>query len=212
MRSFAIAAVMTGLVAGAGYLLAPAPRAGSAATPSFDTTAPDASERALDSSVLVADDVAPQSDAANPGATTRTYYQWIDERGAVRFAQSLDAVPVEWRERAGRIEVDASSYLPQPTRSAARTRGASPAAIADEPRRALHDVTVYTAPWCGWCRKTLAFLDERGVDYVNKDIEKDQEYAAELQEKSGGRSIPVVEIDGSMIRGYNPHEMAALLE
>jgi glutaredoxin len=185
---------------------------GSAPTPSFEGPAPGASEAALDPSSVADSEVAPQSDAANPAASVRTYYQWTDEGGAVRFAQSLDAVPAQWRERAGKIEVDASSELPRSARTAAGKRSPSPAAIADEPRRALHDVTVYTAPWCGWCRKTLAFLDERGVDYVNKDIEQDEEYAAELQEKTGGRSIPVVEIDGSMIRGYSPHEMAALLE
>jgi glutaredoxin len=212
MRAFAIAAVMTSLVAGAGYVLGPAPRVGSAPTPSFEGPAPGASEAALDPSSVADSEVAPQSDAANPPASVRTYYQWTDEGGAVRFAQSLDAVPAQWRERAGKIEVDASSVLPRSARTAAGKRSPSPAAIADEPRRALHDVTVYTAPWCGWCRKTLAFLDERGVDYVNKDIEQDEEYAAELQEKTGGRSIPVVEIDGSMIRGYSPHEMAALLE
>jgi glutaredoxin len=212
MRAFAIAAVMTSLVAGAGYVLAPAPRVASAPTPGFDGQAPGASDAALDASSVADSEVAPQSDAANPRASVRTYYQWTDEGGAVRFAQSLDAVPAQWRERAGKIEVDAGSYLPRSARTAAGKRSSSPAAIADEPRRALHDVTVYTAPWCGWCRKTLAFLDERGVDYVNKDIEKDEEYAAELQEKTGGRSIPVVEIDGSMIRGYSPHEMATLLE
>jgi glutaredoxin len=210
MRSFAIAAVMTGLVAGAGYLLAPEPRAASPAPPAFDAPAPARESVAANASAIASAAEAPHSDATSPATSARTYYQWTDERGAVRFAQSLDAVPAQWRERAGKIEVDASAYLP-PVRTASRTRG-SPAAIADEPRSALHDVTVYTAPWCGWCRKTLAFLDERGVDYVNKDIEADGDWAAELQEKTGGRSIPVVEIDGSMIRGYNPSEMAALLE
>jgi len=131
----------------------------------------------------------------------------------VRFAQSLDAVPAQWRERAGKIEVDAGAYLPQPTRAPARGRSAPPAAISGAERGSrFADVTVYTAPWCGWCRKTLAWLDERDIDYTNKDIDADADYAAELQEKTGGRSIPLVEIDGTMIRGYNPHEMAALLE
>jgi len=123
-------------------------------------------------------------------------------------------VPAEWRAHAGQIEVDTAAY--QPKSGAPRARSAArraPSQLAPAERRAsFHDVTVYTAPWCGWCRKTLAFLDERDVDYVNKDIEADEDYADELREKSGGHSIPFVEIDGAQIRGYNPRKMAALLE
>jgi glutaredoxin len=152
----------------------------------------------------------PAAPAAAPAAK-HVFYQWVDERGSVRFARSLEEVPAAWRERAGQVEIDASSFTKAKPRAGARAaRGATPEATAYA--GAAHDVTVYTAPWCGWCRKTLAFLDERGVEYVNKNIEADEEFADELEEKSGGRSIPLVDIDGSLIRGYNPGEMAALLE
>jgi glutaredoxin len=174
MRSFAIAALVTALVAGAGFTLAPgAPSDGVAAVPS--------------------------GAAATAARPTRTFYQWTDERGVARFASSLEEVPVAWRERAGQIEVDAAAFAPKNAAAAARTE-------------AGHEVTIYTAPWCGWCRKTIAFLDERGVEYVNKDIEADAAHEAELVAKSGGTAIPFVEIDGTQIRGYNPIEMAALLE
>jgi glutaredoxin 3 len=72
---------------------------------------------------------------------------------------------------------------------------------------------VYTTTWCPWCRKTLAWLDERGVDYVNKDIEDDPAHRDELLRKSGGTSIPVVEIDGELVRlRPRTHERAALAE
>ncbi len=174
MRSFAIAALMTALVAGLGFAFGPR-----LALPSEGQAA-----------------AAPEAQSARP---TRTFYQWTDERGVARFARSLDDVPPEWRERAGQIEVDAAAFAPK-----------NAAAVAE--REAAHEITIYTAPWCGWCRKTIAFLDERGVDYVNKDIEADPANQDELIAKSGGKSIPFVEIDGTQIRGYNPHEMAALLE
>lgn len=217
MRSFVIAAVMTGLVAGAGYVLAPAPRAVSAAGSGMpaELAASDAALPTADSGL--ANDAPAASDAHGEAASAalgkRTYYQWIDERGAVRFARTLEEVPPTWRERAGKVEVDARSFLPGAERPAPRRAArAVPAAIDEEPRRALHDVTVYTAPWCGWCRKTLAFLDARGIDYVNKNIEADEDWAEELEEKTGGRGIPLVEIDGVSIHGYNPAKMAALLE
>lgn len=139
-------------------------------------------------------------------------YQWVDERGSVNFAASLDEVPVAWRQRAGQIEFDAGAFA-QAKGSSPRTtpsRRAQP--VPDTAPIPVREVTVYTAPWCGWCRKTLAFLDERGVDYVNKDIEADEDYAAELREKTGGSAVPLVEIDGSQIHGFDPGEMAALLD
>ncbi len=143
-------------------------------------------------------------------AEPSVFYQWVDERGSVHFAAALDEVPADWRSRAGQIQLD----------SAAFNRTASPAANPVRPRpivevapnRRSHDVTVYTAPWCGWCRKTLAFLDQRGVDYFNKHIEEDEDYADELREKTGGMAIPFVEIDGHAIRGFDPSQMTALLD
>ena len=73
------------------------------------------------------------------------------------------------------------------------------------------EVVVYTTAWCGWCRKTLAFLDERGVRYVNKDIEANDGNREELIQKTGRTSIPVVEIDGEIIRGFNAARMEQLL-
>ena len=137
-------------------------------------------------------------------------YQWVDERGSVNFAASLDEVPEAWRQRAGQVELDAGSF--------AKPRASSLSASPSRRQRPIpdsvpaHDVTVYTAPWCGWCRKTLAFLDERGVDYVNKDIEADEDYAAELRDKTGGSAVPFVEINGSQIHGFDPGKTAALLD
>jgi glutaredoxin len=217
MRSFMIAAGMTGLVAGLGFALAPAPPAASGAQGA--SSLPDALS---DASAAPAQAGAERDAAQRAGATAtapsagkRTFYQWTDERGSVRFARSLDDVPAEWRARAGQVEVDAAAY--QPKRGVSGARAGARRAYSQQPapaeRRAdFHDVTVYTAPWCGWCRKTLAFLDERDVDYVNKNIEADEDYADELREKSGGHAIPFVEIDGAQIRGYNPRKMAALLE
>ena len=216
MRSFVIAAVMTALVAGLGFVIAPSPRDAAAPTSmGHEATAPlgvadaDGADPTIPSSASPSADEAP---AAKPGKSI--FYQWTDERGSVRFARSLDEVPAQWRERAGQIEVDASAFQPAAP-GPAKTRPAprAHADASDAPAKArFADVTVYTAPWCGWCRKTLAWLDERDIDYTNKDIDADDDYAQELVAKSGGRSIPFVEIDGTQIRGYNPHQMAALLE
>lgn len=146
-------------------------------------------------------------------ASASTYYQWVDERGSVHFARSLAEVPADWRDRAGRIELESAPSEPAapPARPAAAKR-AKAARVAQKPAPdRAHDVTVYTAPWCSWCRKTVAFLDQRGIEYVNKDVDSNPEYAQELHEKSGSGAIPFVEIDGTQIRGFSPQQMTALL-
>ena len=70
---------------------------------------------------------------------------------------------------------------------------------------------MYSTSWCGFCRKTFAYLDAKGVRYQNRDIEKDDYYRQELIRKTGRTSIPVVEIDGTLVRGFNPHKMDRLL-
>ncbi len=138
------------------------------------------------------------------------YYQWVDERGSVHFAGSLDEVPAAWRSRAGQIQLDSAAFNRTAVPAAKPVR---PRPIAEAaPNNRNHDVTIYTAPWCGWCRKTIAFLDQRGIDYVNKDIDEDATYADELREKSGGTAIPFVEIDGEAIRGFDAGRMTALLD
>jgi glutaredoxin len=132
-----------------------------------------------------------------PAGGPRVYWQYVDDAGSVRFARSLEEVPAAWRDRAGRVEL--ASAPSDAAAGAAATAGAAP------------EVVVYTTSWCGWCRKTLAWLDEQGVAYVNKDIEADGRHLEELRRKTGRTSIPVVEIGGELVRGYDPARMRALL-
>ena len=148
-----------------------------------------------------------KADEAAERSGKQVYYQFVDDAGSVRFVQSLDQVPAHLRDHAGRIEMDQRG-APAPDRAAAARARAQPAAPA---RAAAPSVVVYTTSWCGWCRKTLAWLDQQGIDYVNKDIERDPDHREELIRKSGRTSIPVVEIDGELIRGYDPGRMGQLL-
>jgi len=216
MRSFLIAVVMTALVAGVGFVAAPTPRAGE---PNRAARVVEAEpSAALEEAVETADAEearAPNSSPGLPANGKRVFYQWTDERGSVRFARSLEEVPPAWREKAGQVEVDASAFQAQPERRA-KPPAPEPAlrssAAEPERRRDWHDVTIYTAPWCGVCRRTLAYLDARGVEYREKDIEEDEEWAEELHEKTGGAGgVPLVEIDGTRLHGFRPAEMDALL-
>lgn len=104
----------------------------------------------------------------------------------------------------------AASWLQEAgaSRSGPPAAGAVVASPAGPERPA---VLVYTTSWCGWCRKTLAWLEAEDVPYVNKDIERDPGHRAELVRKTGRTSIPVVEIDGALVQGFDPRRMRHLL-
>lgn len=64
-------------------------------------------------------------------------------------------------------------------------------------------ITVYSADWCGFCRMVKNYFDQKGIEYTEKNVEEKNEYATEAFEKSGQRGIPVVDIDGQIIVGFD---------
>lgn len=154
----------------------------------------------------------PEAEATEEEREPAIFFRYTDETGTVRFVSSLEEVPKGLRDSARPVgnRVQRSASLPASKRQA-REQVSRQAAAAGIERSFDHEVVVYTTSWCGWCRKTLAFLDEQGVVYENRDIEADDSYREELIDKTGTTTIPVVEIDGEIIRGYDPRRMAELL-
>lgn len=193
-----------------GEWVAPAEQApGAAAAPAEDTVA------------TPEPDVGPTADGAAAGEAgstpaPRVYYQFVDASGSLRFVDRLAEVPVALRSGARRVEIAAArsenrSAQGHPAlRDGSTPRPWAAAAAAPWERRAQR-VVVYTAPWCGWCRKTLAYLDRKGVAYSNRDIEASAVYREELRRKTGSVSIPVLEVGDEIVRGYDPSAYERLL-
>ena len=77
-------------------------------------------------------------------------------------------------------------------------------------------VIIYGAEWCGACHEAMRYLRRKGVAYVEKDVEKDPSAEREMQEKlarNGLRagSIPVLDVRGKVMIGFNPSEVDAAL-
>jgi glutaredoxin len=149
-----------------------------------------------------------EAEAAADGAADAkpVFYRYTDDSGSVRFVASLAEVPKHLRDDAEPVSNTRVLRVPAALPRTARKATAEPAAAQQK------DVIVYTTSWCGWCRKTLAFLDEQGIDYENRDIEAEDAWREELEQKTGSTSIPVVEIEGELVRGYDPARIRQLLE
>lgn len=70
-----------------------------------------------------------------------------------------------------------------------------------------HKVIVYSTDWCPWCTKAKEWLDAHKIRYEVRDPEKNPKYADELVQKSSQSGIPVIDIDGHIIVGFNESEM-----
>jgi glutaredoxin 3 len=64
-------------------------------------------------------------------------------------------------------------------------------------------VTVYSAVWCGFCHAAKRYFDNLGVEYEDKDVDKDINNAHEAVNKSGQMGIPVIDINGNIIVGFD---------
>lgn len=72
-------------------------------------------------------------------------------------------------------------------------------------------VTVYSATWCAFCHAVKDYLDKKGVKYTDKDIDSDKAIAQESMDISGQTGIPVVNINGTIIVGFDRPKIDAAL-
>ena len=79
----------------------------------------------------------------------------------------------------------------------------NPSQMASEQTRASARVVLYSTEWCGYCKQIRRFLDQKGIPYQAVDIEKDAQ-ARKAYEALGGGGIPFVEVNGTLIREYDP--------
>jgi glutaredoxin-like YruB-family protein len=72
-------------------------------------------------------------------------------------------------------------------------------------------VTIYSADWCAFCHAAKDYLDKLGVKYTDKNVEQDQVALHESVDKSGQMGIPVLDIDGTIIVGFDRPKIDAAL-
>lgn len=65
------------------------------------------------------------------------------------------------------------------------------------------NITIYGAEWCAFCHTAMKYLDGKKVKYTYIDVDKDPAAGLEAVNKSGQRGIPVIDLAGDIIIGFD---------
>ncbi len=64
-------------------------------------------------------------------------------------------------------------------------------------------VKIYTTPTCPWCKKTKEFLKLKKIGYTELDVTSNEKARDEMVKKSKQMGVPVLDIDGKIIVGFD---------
>lgn len=73
------------------------------------------------------------------------------------------------------------------------------------------NVKIYSTPTCPWCMRLKQFLKDNNIAYQDLDISTNQPAADEMVKKSGQMGVPVSDIDGNIIVGFDKEKIKAAL-
>ena len=74
-----------------------------------------------------------------------------------------------------------------------------------------YNVKVYSTPMCPYCVVLKKFLGEHNIEFEDVDVSQNEEAAKEIIEKSGQMRVPVIEINGEIVVGFDKEKISTLL-
>ena len=76
----------------------------------------------------------------------------------------------------------------------------------------MKSATIYTTPTCHFCHMAKEYFQKHSVEYTEKDVTKDEAARNEMVEKTGQMGVPVIDIGGEFVIGFDQPKLAQLLE
>lgn len=70
-------------------------------------------------------------------------------------------------------------------------------------------ITIYSTPTCTYCKMAKEFLKENSIVFEEVNVAADVARRKEMIEKSGQLGVPVIDIDGQILVGYDKATLAA---
>lgn len=75
----------------------------------------------------------------------------------------------------------------------------------------MANVKVYSTPTCPYCHMAKEFLTESGIQFEDIDVSANQASAQEMIKKSGQMGVPVLDVDGQIVVGFDKGKIKQLL-
>jgi len=73
------------------------------------------------------------------------------------------------------------------------------------------DIKIYSTPTWPWCTKVKDYFRQNGINFTEYDVTKDYDKAVEMVQKSGQRGVPVIDIDGNIVVGFDKSKIDELI-
>ena len=75
----------------------------------------------------------------------------------------------------------------------------------------MSDVTVYSTPSCSYCIRLKSYLNQKGITFTNIDVSSDAQSLEKMISLSGQMGVPVINIDGEIVVGFDKEKIDKLL-
>ncbi|MEK7513139.1 MAG: glutaredoxin family protein [Patescibacteria group bacterium] len=75
----------------------------------------------------------------------------------------------------------------------------------------MANITIYTTPTCVYCKMAKEFFAKNNTPYTEKDVMADDAAREEMIKKSGQLGVPVIDIDGTIVVGFDRQHLADVL-
>lgn len=72
-------------------------------------------------------------------------------------------------------------------------------------------VLIYTLPTCGFCQRAKEYFKFKEIPFTSINVESDPKAQKEMIKKSGQYSVPVIDINGQIIVGFQKDAIEAML-
>ncbi len=78
-------------------------------------------------------------------------------------------------------------------------------------KKEMNKVTIYSTPTCHFCLMAKDYFKANGVSYEEFNVASDADKRKEMVDKSGQLGVPVIDINGEIVVGFNKTKLARLL-
>jgi len=76
----------------------------------------------------------------------------------------------------------------------------------------MNNITVYSTKTCPYCVMAKEYLKSKNIEFEDVDVGADMDRAMEMVKKSGQQGVPVLDVNGSIIVGFNKPAIDAALK